>query len=169
MKKLIIYYSFDGNTRHIANAIAEEIGAEILELKPKKEVPRNFMRYVWGGRQVTLGSKPELEPFLIKPNEYGLIFIGTPVWAFSYAPPLNTFFSENVIYGKNIALFCCHGGMPAKTLEKMRKKLEFKDNKQRNFFMAEADFKEPLKTDKEGSAKRAKVWARNIVENLEHK
>ena len=34
MKKLVVYYSFEGNTKLISTAIANEIGADILELKP---------------------------------------------------------------------------------------------------------------------------------------
>ena len=32
-----------------------------------------------------------------------MIFIGTPVWAWSFAPALNTFFAENKITDKKIA------------------------------------------------------------------
>jgi len=61
MKKLVIFYSFEGNTKYIAENIAEAVGADILELKPKKDVSSGgFMKYLWGGRQVVLGKKPEL-------------------------------------------------------------------------------------------------------------
>lgn len=36
MKALVVYYSFEGNTRLIAHAIAEAVGADLLELKPKR-------------------------------------------------------------------------------------------------------------------------------------
>lgn len=38
MKKLVVFYSFEGNTKFLAEAIANEIKADILELKPKKEI-----------------------------------------------------------------------------------------------------------------------------------
>ena len=45
MKKLIIFYSFEGNTKLIAENIAKAIDADILELKPEKEVKtKSFMR-----------------------------------------------------------------------------------------------------------------------------
>ena len=37
MKILVIFYSFEGNTKLIAENIAETINADILELKPRKE------------------------------------------------------------------------------------------------------------------------------------
>ena len=36
MKNLVVYYSLEGNTKLIAEFIAKEIGADIIELKPKK-------------------------------------------------------------------------------------------------------------------------------------
>ena len=38
MKVLVVYYSLTGNTKMIAEAIAESIDSEILELKPVKEL-----------------------------------------------------------------------------------------------------------------------------------
>jgi flavodoxin len=35
MKKLIIYYSHDGNTKFIAESIAKEINADITEIKTR--------------------------------------------------------------------------------------------------------------------------------------
>lgn len=33
LKKLVVYYSLEGNTKMIAEAISKEIGSDILELK----------------------------------------------------------------------------------------------------------------------------------------
>ncbi|MFH1472213.1 MAG: hypothetical protein ABIF85_04880 [Nanoarchaeota archaeon] len=55
-------------------------------------------------------EKPALLPFDKDPKDYDMIFIGTPVWAFSYSAPFNTFFHETELKNKKIALFICHGG-----------------------------------------------------------
>jgi flavodoxin len=54
-------------------------------------------------------EKPVLYSFDKNPNDYDLIFIGTPVWAFSYAPAFNSFFDKIKIINKKIALFSCSG------------------------------------------------------------
>jgi flavodoxin len=160
MKKLVVYYSFDGNTRFIAQAIAEEIGAEVLELKTLDQTrPEGFKKYFWGGRQVMMKEKPELLPFDKKIEDYDLIIIGTPVWAFSFTPALATFFSKVNIRLKKIALFCCSGGGPGKTIEKMKAQLAG------NFFIGENHFKEPLRF-KEKSALEAKAWAKELEASL---
>ena len=44
-KKLVVYYSYEGNTRFIAAAIKEAIDADFIELQPKKESTlKGFMK-----------------------------------------------------------------------------------------------------------------------------
>lgn len=157
LKTLIVYYSFEGNTRLIAEAIAQEIKADILELKVQNDIKtRGFMKYFWGGRQVFQKKTPDLLPFDKDPNDYALIFIGTPVWVFTYAPALRTFFNKIKLKGKKIALFCCHESDPAKTIDNMKKELEGND------IISENDFVNVLKNPRENSL-NAKLWAGKII------
>ncbi len=157
VKKLVVYYSFDGNTRYIAETIAQTVGAEILELKPRDEIKTHgFLKFFWGARKVFMKEKPQLLPFEKNPQDYDLLFIGTPVWAFTYTPALETFFSTSKLKDKKIALFCCSGGMRGRTLEKMKEKLR------ENYIIGEIDFVEPFKRDKERNAEKAKRWARLV-------
>ncbi len=159
MKILIVYYSLEGSTRLIAEAIAEKIGADVLELKLKKEFKhKGFTKYFWGGKQVFMKEKPELLLLEKNPKDYDLIIIGTPVWAFTYTPALNTFFSENRLENKNIALYCCHEGNPGKTLENMKEKLP------NNRIVGKADFLN-VASDKEKNIQKAAAWAASIIKN----
>ena len=159
MKTLVVYYSLEGNTKLIAQKIAEATGADLLELKLKKETinPHSLSKYLWGGGQVVMKEKPELLPFEVDPNQYDLIFVGTPVWAWNFSPPINTFLANVKIADKKIALFCSHGGAMGKTFENMEKKLS--DNK----IVGKIDFKEPLKNNPEECAEKAKRWAIEII------
>ncbi|MFA5358541.1 MAG: flavodoxin [Patescibacteria group bacterium] len=157
MKTLVIYYSLDGSTRLIAEAIASTVGADILELKPKKELnSKSPFKYLWGGRQVVMKIKPEILPLEKNPADYEMLFMGTPVWAWNYAPPLATFFAQNKFAGKKVALFCCNGGQKGKTFENMRKELAG------NQILGEIEFFEPQKKDPQGSTAKASVWATEI-------
>ena len=104
--------------------------------------------------------KPELLPLDKNPKEYDVLFIGTPVWAWTYTPPLNTFFSSHSLSNKKIALFCCHGGGKGKIFDKMKKAL--KDNQ----ILGEVDFREPLRRDTDINVQKAKEWARKVMETL---
>lgn len=161
MKKLVIYYSLEGNTRFIAQRIAETIEAETLELKPKREIKqRGLARYFRGGKQVMTKEKPELFSFDKQLNEYEVIFIGTPVWAGSYSPALNTLFSNLTFRDKKIALFCCHRGGKGKIFKRMKERLS------ENEIIGEMDFVEPLKNDQESNSDKAKAWAKEVMEKL---
>ncbi len=160
-KILVVYYSFEGNTKFVAEQIAKTLGADTLELRPKNEIKtKGFLKYVWGGSQILMKKRPELESFDKDPKDYDIIFIGTPVWAWNYAPPVGTFLDNTDLKGKKIALFSCHGGQNAKTFDKMKEALE------KSTILGEHDFFEPLIKDKEENAKVAQQWATDIVKSL---
>lgn len=111
MKSLVVYYSLEGNTKAIAKGISEELNCDLLELNPKKQYPKGgFRKFFWGGKSVFFKEKPEIMPINLDLNEYDTIFIGTPIWVGTYAPPIKTFIEDNNLKNKDIAVFVCHGG-----------------------------------------------------------
>ena len=159
-KKLVIFYSFEGSTRLIAEAIAKAVGADILELKPKKVkvTSHGFSKYFWGGKQVIFREKPKLEEFDKNPDDYDIIFIGTPVWSWTYTPAMRSFLGNQNLRNKKVALFCAHEGGKGKFFDKMKAKL------QGNEFIGEMDFYKVFK-NKEKSADGAKKWSEEIIVN----
>ena len=114
MKTIIVYYSLEENTHYAAQKIAENIGADLLRLHPKKAYPRGgFKKFFWGGKSAVMAQKPALEPYAFKAEEYERVIIGFPVWASNVAPPLRTFLSENDLSGKHLAAFACQSGSGA--------------------------------------------------------
>lgn len=162
MKSLIIYYSLDGNTKYISETLAGELSWDILELKTTKELvnKNSFMKYLWWWKMVYMKEEPELLPINVDFNNYDLIVIGTPVWAFNYTPPLSTFFSNYKLSGKQIAIFCCHWWWMWKTLENMKEKLSW------NTIISENNFIEPLKRDKEVNRLKAIQWTKEIITKI---
>jgi flavodoxin len=155
-KNLVVYYSYEGSTRLIAQTIAKTLDADVLECKPAKDIQsKGFMKYVWGGRQVIFKKRPQLEPFAKNPQDYDVIFIGTPVWAFDYTPAIRSFLSQAHISKKKIALFCCHEGAIGKTLESLKKGLSS------NTIIGEMDFLNVPK-HKEENIEKAKNWANTL-------
>jgi flavodoxin len=153
MKTAIVYYSYEGNCACIAERIKAALpDAELVRLSAEDDKARGaFAKYVWGGKQVFTHAKPKLRPYSLDVNLYDLLIIGTPVWAWSYSPALGTFLSETKIEGKKIALFCCHGGGPGRTLEKLKNALPG------NTFVGRVDFREPLKRQ-EGVQDKLNRW-----------
>lgn len=157
MRALIVYFSFEGNTKLIAEKIAETIGADIVELATSKQYPQEGIgKYFWGGKSVVFGDKPELLNETVDWNKYQTIIIGTPVWASSFTPPVKSFISKYKISGKRIALFACHGGGGAeKCFAKLKKALPG------NEFIGEIDFIQPNKNPEENISK-AICWANGL-------
>jgi len=155
-KTLVVYYSYEGSTRIIAETIATALDGDLLECRPQKDISsKGFMKYVWGGRQVVFKKRPLLEPFEKNPSDYETLIIGTPVWAFDYAPAIRSFLSQANLQKKNVGVFCCHEGSKGKTLENMKKMLSG------NTILGETDFLN-VEKNKEENITKAKNWAKTL-------
>ena len=158
-KILIVYYSLTGNTKMIAEAIKEAINADILALKPVKELnPKKASRFVWGGMQSTMKKKPELEPIDIDPLEYDLIFLGTPTWAWNFSPPIRSFINLYDLHSKKLAVWSCAGGKTEKPIINL--KSIFGDN-----IIGELSLIEPKSKDTEKQTAKAVEWAKKIAQS----
>ncbi|MDY6338523.1 MAG: flavodoxin [Saccharofermentans sp.] len=122
MKTAVVFYSMHGNVRYVSEKVAKELGADLIELIPVKAYPdKGAMQFIWGGSAVTFKKKPELEPYTFNASDYDLVIIGTPVWASNFTPPLRTFFENNDLTGKKIAVIATSaGGDSAKCVEAVK-------------------------------------------------
>ncbi len=128
MRTAIIYYSMSGNTKYVADKIAEGIKTsgevDIIRIEPKKAYPdKGAKKFFWGGKSAVMGETPALQPYDFDIEKYDRIIFGTPVWASTFVPPLRTFINENqAVKDKKIAVFACFsGGGADKAINKMKK------------------------------------------------
>jgi flavodoxin len=162
MKILIVYYSLTGNTKLIADAIKEELNADILALKPTKELkPESGMKYMWGGAQAIMKRKPQLEEITVDPLSYDLIFLGSPIWAWTYSPPMRSFLTTHNLSGKKVALWTCHAGEGIKSMIKFQKAMK------NTIIVGHISFQDPLTNRPEQMKKNAQTWAQEIVQKME--
>ncbi len=122
MKTAIVYYSMHGNIRYVAKKVADELGADLIELVPKKAYPdKGMIKFIWGGSAVTFKKKPDLEPYKFNASDYEMVILATPVWASSFTPPLRTFLDNNDLTGKKIAVITTSaGGDSSKCIEALK-------------------------------------------------
>ncbi|BCR35144.1 flavodoxin family protein [Mariniplasma anaerobium] len=124
-KALVLCYSFEGFTLQMANFIKEALQIEVIEIKPLNELKtKGFYKYIWGGRQVVLKKKPELSPLDVDFDLYDTIFIGSPIWAGTYAPPIRTLLEDGMLKGKKIAYFYTHEGGASKAASRAKQTIE---------------------------------------------
>ena len=115
-KVAVVYFSWskDGNTRFAAETIARKSDAKIFEIKPKKPYSSDF-------RACCDEAKPECYGKQLRPirqvegldlSQFDVVFIGTPNWYGTMAPPVRTFVTENAsaLMGKTLCLFQTNGG-----------------------------------------------------------
>lgn len=157
MKAIVVYFSLEGNSKFVADKIAEFTDADKLRLKTAKNYPSgSFTKRFVGGRQVIFGKSPELMPYKFDADKYDLIIIGTPVWAGSFSSPIKTFIKENDLSNKKIALFCCAGVSAGSCFEKLKKELRVND------VTAALSLVSPLKNQSEENLQKIKKFCENL-------
>lgn len=126
MRAIVVYYSLEGDTKYVAEKIAQRIGADLLNLEPVKPYPTGkASKYLFGGKAVVFGEHPKLKEYHFTPEDYDLVILGTPVWAGGFTPPLRTFLAEQDLSQKEMGLFVCSaGGNGQKCLQKLMETLE---------------------------------------------
>lgn len=156
-KICVVYYSLTGNTEFIAEIIAEEVNANLIKIRPKKEIKqKGLLRYLWAGKQILMKETPEIYNLEEDLNKYDIIIIGTPVWAYTFSPPIRGFFSKVSLKNKKVALFCTFDGNKGNVLSRMEKEL-IKDK-----IIGEESFLR-VKNNHISAEQIAKEWARKIV------
>lgn len=110
MKSVVIYYSYTGNTKKVAEILFDNLKSisevEMLELKAKDESGNFFGQ----ASRAFCRKRAEIAPINFDLSKYDLVCLGTPVWAFGPAPAMNTYLDNCVgLKDKNIILFTTYG------------------------------------------------------------
>lgn len=122
-KALIVYFSYTGNTRILAEEIQQSAGGDLFELQPEAPYSTEYkVVESQGKREVESGYQPPLAAKVENLAAYDVVFVGTPIWWYTIAPPVATFLAEPDLAGKTIVPFCTHGGYGAgHSLEDIKK------------------------------------------------
>lgn len=112
-KVLIAYYSWSpsGNTRYVAQQIQKATGGTLFEIKPKTPYPSDYDACVDQAKnECRKGFKPELSTKVEDFSKYDVIFVGSPNWWGTMAPPVLSFLNAYDFTGKKVLPFFTHGG-----------------------------------------------------------
>ncbi len=119
-KTLIVYFSYTGHTRTLAQHIHELIGGDIVELQVRTPYPDDYQTVVaQGKREVEEGVKPELTTKIDNFEQYDTVLIGTPIWWYHMSPAVASFMSQHDFSGKTVVPFCTHGGYEGTCIQDM--------------------------------------------------
>lgn len=124
MKTLMTYFSAEGTTKKIADAVAKECGVDVFEIIPEQPYTEADIKWMnplsrcnkekFGNKDVPVSGK--IENFA----EYDTIMIGFPIWYGAAPNVVNTFCKGYDFTGKKVVAFATSGGSPiGKTAEKL--------------------------------------------------
>jgi flavodoxin len=124
MKTSIIYNSYSGNTRGVAETVHAACGGNLVEVK-SNEYSSRITAYTIGCYRAMKGMSDPIEPKTIDVAADDIIVIGTPVWAGRATPAINAAVAAlEGCKGKKAVIFATCGGKERETLPVLKKALE---------------------------------------------
>lgn len=115
MKKLVAYFSPTGTTAHLAQTLAEAVGADIFEIKPA--VPYKPADLNWMDKRARStvemndpASRPAIASQRDNMAEYDVVFVGFPIWWYQAPRIIETFLESYDFTGKTVIPFATSGG-----------------------------------------------------------
>ena len=102
MKTTVIYYSYSGHTKKIAEELAAKESAGIAEIRDVKR-PGKLKAYVSGCFAAMRGKAWPIEPVDTDLSEYDRLILLAPIWAGNPPPAFNAML-EQLSNGKTVAV-----------------------------------------------------------------
>ena len=122
MKKLVVFYSYTGHTKMIAENIQQKLNCDILEIKPVKPYSTDYQTVVDEEQNnSSVGKTPDIQKIDKNLNDYDEIIVGTPVWWYTIAPVIRTFLTQNDLSNKTIKPFATNAGWLGHTFQEIQK------------------------------------------------
>jgi len=111
VKNIVLFYSRTGNTKMLALKFVHFLKCDLVEIIDLKK-RLGFIGFFGSGRDALKKKQTKIKHDKIILNSYDRIFLGSPVWAGTFAPALRTFIHENleILKNKKVYLFCTGGG-----------------------------------------------------------
>jgi len=126
MKPCIIYHSYSGNTRSIAESVQSSCGGDLIEVK-LTEGHSSPVAYLLGLFRSLRKRNDPVEPASIDVSATDVVVIGTPVWARKATPAiLSAVAGLKGCSGKKAVIFATCGSVAGDALPELARQLEAK-------------------------------------------
>lgn len=153
MKTIVLYYSRSRKTATVAETLANELSADIQEIKDIKE-RSGFLNYFNASVDAVRENKTRITPENLDLDNYGLIYLGSPTWAGKPAPAIITLIDQCDFKGKDVILFATMGNQGGKgVIKRMKEKIEARGARTVNSFVLKTSNQELIEI-KENTRKK---------------
>ncbi|MCE5299086.1 MAG: ArsR family transcriptional regulator [Methanoregulaceae archaeon] len=126
MKISIIYHSYSGITRGIAERIQAACGGDLIEVKPRNPYSK-ITAYTTGSMRARREEADPVDPREIDLASSNLIVIGTPVWFWKTTPVTNgAIRAMKNCQGKKAVVFATCGSKAGEAIPIMKRGLQEK-------------------------------------------
>ncbi|MCD7940205.1 MAG: hypothetical protein LUH50_09135 [Bacteroides intestinalis] len=108
-KILIAYFSWGGNTQHVAEHIASLTGGTLFRIEPEKPYPTEYTPCTEVAKaEKEADAHPAIKKKVEDWEQYDTVFIGCPVWWWTVPMIINTFTEGYDFKGKTVIPFCTY-------------------------------------------------------------
>lgn len=113
MKILTVYFTRSGHTRKAAEIIHRAAGGDLEEIRTVRKYSSSYAwAVVQGGLEKMKNARPALQPLAALPEDYDVLFLGSPVWWVTIPPAMKSFLAAHPLRGKIVCPFLTSGGQP---------------------------------------------------------
>ena len=112
-KSLVVYFSVYGTAKNMAEIIAKQTDADLVEIEPLVPYDSNRDHYNQLAKLAKQEHDSNARPAIkneIPVQDYDTIFVGYPMWWYTFPMILYTFFDKYDFSGKTIIPFNTHMG-----------------------------------------------------------
>jgi|GEM_PF-2143440 len=159
MNAAVVFFSYEGNTRRIADDLVEDLDATAIPLTVT-DTGDDPEIYTWRNHVIHVSQTPTIRHPEFEPEEYDLIVLGTPVWSGSISPALRSFLDSQEFFRRRFALFCCYERRVGSALSDIRDRLAG------NTIVDEARFCTTERYAASMTRDRIREWARTLCADI---
>ena len=111
-KPLVVYFSWGGNCRQMAQQIQAATGGDLFEIATQEPYPEAYRATTDKAKEEQRrNARPALKQTKVANlNNYNRVILAAPNWWGSLPMPVHTFLDANDLSGKTVAQLVSHGG-----------------------------------------------------------
>ena len=107
---LVIYYSFTGNSKKVAEYVKAKLDADILELGPAEPFSSDYDEVVREWQNNDVKRDVEIKQVNIDLEQYKKIVLITSTWWYGITPVMKKFLKEYDLAGKDVIVASSNAG-----------------------------------------------------------